>query len=169
MAAEDLRAAAADSQKTARGRRQFSDSVHEAVESSPLRRSGAANFMFSGAAATEMLRQAAKDRKVARHRHAQAEERQRLLSLRTAQGVLRRFAHDPTMERLAAEGALPAVGKGFTDPAIFRALPKEKRSEILRHMRTVPKPTPLSELVRPKRLVDRSTLKFGKDKTSAFA
>ena len=142
--------------------------VHQADETSPLRRSAAARYMFEGAAATEMMRQAANERKVAQHRHSQLEAREKLLSLLQAQGTIRRFAHDPAMARLAADGALPSLGKGYTDSAIFRALPSAKQREVLRHMRTPATVTPLDELKRPKRVVDRSTLKSGKDKTSFF-
>ena len=125
-------------------------------------------MMFGGKAATEMLRSTEQQRKVARLRSEQHRAQDEFLSLVTAQGVIRRYVSDPEMAVIADRSRLPNVGKGYTDAAIRRALPEDHRREVDRHMMTTPRATSLKNLAKPKWVVDRSKLKFGKDKTSFF-
>lgn len=164
----DLARAAADNFHAAEARQQNAASTHAADLPPPIRRSGAAEFMYGGAAATAMLRDTAERRKVARHRSAFLEDQDAFFALVTAQGTIRRFLHDSELATTAVEGRTPRLGKGATDHAILRALPAAKRREALRHIHSQPQATPLARLGQPKYVVDRSTLKFGKDKTSLF-
>jgi hypothetical protein len=164
----NLQYTVADNAAAVTARRKNNDAVHSMEEPATPHRSAAAERMLSGAAASKMFEAAEQHRRVAQHRSANMEAQDYLLALSECQGLIRRFCHSPTMERLAHEARFPVLRRGHTDKAVLRALPPEARAKVLRRITSTPKATELAKLSQPRWVVDRSTLKFGKDKTSCF-
>ena len=120
----------------------------------------------TGAGASERRRARERSRLLAEQSIKTKRRFERVLEITQAQGTIKRFVATPHGETFVPLAA--PVKRGAIDPRIAAALPPAVIAEIRATARREPQKTAITALAQPKRTVDRTTLAFGKDRTSLF-